>query len=322
MQRLFLLTGLIFISPGTIWGQSHIADTPWGHPSLEGLWSNETLTPFERPHDQADREYITQEEASAAAARKAAAVAMDAEPRTKKAVPPKKGGNVGGYNLGWLDNGTTVVSTMRSSQIVAPANGRVPVRQRILEQRDDDYRKSFEDPEVMSVWDRCITRGVPGSMLPAGYNNYYRIVQRPEAVLIYYEMIHEARYIPLSDEPRLEHVEFWNGQPRGYWEGSALIVKTRGFNNKGWIATSFSQGRIKGVPHTNRLEVTERFERIGDDTVLWQATVSDPEIYHSEWTVEIPLERRSGQKIYEYACHEGNQAVGNILRGARVQSSR
>ena len=247
---------------------------------------------------------------------------MDAEPRTKKAVPPKKGGNVGGYNLGWLDNGTTVVSTMRSSQIVAPANGRVPVRQPILDQRDDDYLKSFEDPEAMSVWDRCITRGVPGSMLPAGYNNYYRILQRPEAVLIYYEMIHEARYIPLSDEPRLEHVEFWNGQPRGYWEGSALIVKTRGFNNKGWIATSFSQGRIKGVPHTNRLEVTERFERIGDDTVLWQATVSDPEIYHSEWTVEIPLERRSGQKIYEYACHEGNQAVGNILRGARVQSSR
>ena len=322
MQRLFLLTGLIIILPGTVLGQSGMADTPWGHPSLEGLWSNETLTPFERPYDQADREYITQEEASAAAARKAAAIAMDAEPRTKKAVPPKKGGNVGGYNLGWLDNGITVVSTMRSSQIVAPANGRVPVRQRILEQRDDDYLKSFEDPEAMSVWDRCITRGVPGSMLPAGYNNYYRIVQRPEAVLIYYEMIHEARYIPLSDEPRLEHVEFWNGQPRGYWEGSALIVETRGFNNKGWIATSFSQGRIKGVPHTNRLEVTERFERIGHDTVLWRATVSDPEIYHSKWTVEIPLERRAGQKIYEYACHEGNQAVGNILRGARVQSSR
>ena len=151
MQRLFLLTGLIFISPGTILGQSHIAKTPWGHPSLEGLWSNETLTPFERPHDQADREYITQEEASAAASRKAAAIALDAEPRKSKAVPPKKGGNVGGYNLGWLDNGTTVVSTMRSSQIVAPKNGRVPVRQRILEQRDDDYLKSFEDPEVMSV---------------------------------------------------------------------------------------------------------------------------------------------------------------------------
>ena len=109
----------------------------------------------------------------------------------------------------------------------------MPVRQVVLEERDDDYRKSYEDPEVMSVWDRCITRGVPGSMFPAGYNNYYRIVQRPEAVLIYYEMIHEARYIPLSDEPRLEHVELWNGQPRGYWEGSALIVETRGFNKKG-----------------------------------------------------------------------------------------
>ena len=165
MHRLFFLTGLIFISLGTVWGQSDIADTPWGHPSLEGLWSNETLTPFERPHDQADREYITQEEASAAAARKAAAIALDAAPRKSKAVPPKQGGNVGGYNLGWLDNGTTVVSTMRSSQIVEPSNGQVPVRQGVLEQRDDDYLKSFEDPEVMSVWDRCITRGIPGKIL-------------------------------------------------------------------------------------------------------------------------------------------------------------
>jgi len=307
------------VLPQVLLAQSVNSITPWGDPSLEGLWSNETLTPFERAAALPEKEYVTEEEADAMAARKAEALALDAAPRTTEFAPPKKGGDVGGYNLAWLDNGSRVVSTMRSSQIISPRSGRVPVRESAFRKRDDSYKKSFDDPEAMSVWDRCITRGIPGSMLPAGYNNYYRIVQRPEAVLIYYEMIHEARYIPLTKMPRLDHVEFWNGQPRGYWDGQTLVVETVGFNDKGWIATSFSQGRIKGVAHTEQLAVIERFTRLDSDTILWSATVSDPEVYHSKWTVEIPLEARAGQKIFEYACHEGNQAVGNILRGARVQ---
>ncbi len=309
----------LLVLPQVLLAQSVNAITPWGDPSLEGLWSNETLTPFERAAALPEKEYVTEEEADAMAARKAEALALDAAPRTTEFAPPKKGGDVGGYNLAWLDNGSRVVSTMRSSQIISPRSGRVPVRESAFRKRDDSYKKSFDDPEAMSVWDRCITRGIPGSMLPAGYNNYYRIVQRPEAVLIYYEMIHEARYIPLTKMPRLDHVEFWNGQPRGYWDGQTLVVETLGFNDKGWIATSFSQGRIKGVAHTEQLNVIERFKRLDSDTILWSATVSDPEVYHSKWTVEIPLEARAGQKIFEYACHEGNQAVGNILRGARVQ---
>ena len=317
MFRFFLIFLLGW--PQVLFAQSGNVITPWGDPSLEGLWSNETLTPFERNASSSEKEYVTEEEADAMAARKAKALALDAAPRTTEFAPPKKGGDVGGYNLAWLDNGSRVVSTMRSSQIISPRNGRVPVKESALRKRDDIYKKSFDDPEAMSVWDRCITRGIPGSMLPAGYNNYYRIVQRPEAVLIYYEMIHEARYIPLTKTPRLDHVDFWNGQPRGYWEDETLVVETRGFNDKGWIATSFSQGRIKGVAHTGQLSVIERFKRHDSDTILWSATVSDPEVYHSKWTVEIPLEARADQKIFEYACHEGNQAVGNILRGARVQ---
>ena len=309
----------LLVLPQVLLAQSVNSITPWGDPSLEGLWSNETLTPFERAAALPEKEYVTEEEADAMAARKAEALALDAAPRTTEFAPPKKGGDVGGYNLAWLDNGSHVVSTMRSSQIISPRSGRVPVRESAFRKRDDSYKKSFDDPEAMSVWDRCITRGIPGSMLPAGYNNYYRIVQRPEAVLIYYEMIHEARYIPLTKMPRLDHVEFWNGQPRGYWDDQTLVVETLGFNDKGWIATSFSQGRIKGVAHTEQLTVIERFKRLDSDTILWSATVSDPEVYHSKWTVEIPLEERAGQKIFEYACHEGNQAVGNILRGARVQ---
>ena len=317
MFRFFLIFLLCW--PQLSYAQSSSMKTAWGDPSLEGLWSNETLTPFERSKELAEKEYVSEEEAEAMAARKAKALALDAAPRTTEFAPPKKGGNVGAYNLAWLDNGTRVVSTMRSSQIISPKSGRVPVRESVLRERDNTHKKSFDDPEAMSVWDRCITRGMPGSMLPAGYNNYYRIVQRPEAVLIYYEMIHEARYIPLTRRPRLEHVAFWNGQPRGHWDDQALVVETAGFNDKGWIATSFSQGRIKGVPQTEGLTVIERFERIDSDTILWSATVSDPEVYHSKWTVEIPLEARADQKIFEYACHEGNQAVGNILRGSRAQ---
>jgi hypothetical protein len=292
--------------------------TTWGAPDLTGVWSNETLTPFERPVDQADKAYVTEDEARSAASRKATALENDAAPSVPDGEAPPKGGNVGGYNMGWLDNGTSVVSTRRSSQVIDPPNGRVPVRESVLDARDAAARAAFNDPEPMSVWDRCITRGIPGGMLPAGYNNYYRIVQQPDAVFIFYEMIHEARIIPLDDRPRLD-VESWNGQPRGSWDGDTLVVETRGFNDRGWIANSFSQGRVKGVPHTQELRVVERFRRIDHDTILWQATVSDPKIYLSPWTVELPLEARTGTKIFEYACHEGNQAVGNILRGARVQ---
>ncbi|NKB97342.1 MAG: hypothetical protein GKR90_02420 [Pseudomonadales bacterium] len=293
--------------------------TQWGAPDLQGVWSNETLTPFERPVTQADKEFFTQEEATALANRKAEALQKDAASVTPNGEAPPKGGNVGGYNLGWLDNGSSVASTGRTSQVIVPRTGRVPVRSTAVSIRDAIADRSFDDPENMSVWDRCITRGIPGSMFPAGYNNYYRIIQQPDTVMIYYEMIHEARFIPLDNQPRLA-IESWNGQPRGRWEDDTLVVETMGFNDQGWIANSFSQGRIKGIPSTRELKVIERFRQVDEDTIIWQATISDPSIYESEWTVEIPMESRAGAKIYEYACHEGNQAVGNILRGARVQA--
>lgn len=293
--------------------------TTWGAPDLQGVWSNESLTPFERSAQFADKEFFTAEEARNLAERKAAALAQDAAPVTPDGEAPPAGANVGGYNLGWLDNGAQVASTGRTSQVIVPETGRVPVRAQAIAQRDAAAARSYDDPEFMSIWDRCITRGIPGSMFPAGYNNYYRIIQQPEAILIYYEMIHEARVIPLDDSPRLA-VDLWNGQPRGRWDGDTLVVETTGFNDRGWIANSFSQGRIKGIPSTRELKVVETFKRIDADTIIWQATISDPTIYESDWTVEIPMESRAGSKIFEYACHEGNQAVSNILRGARVQA--
>ena len=289
--------------------------TAWGDPDLSGIWSNESLTPFERP--EGAPEFISEDAAEAARQRIAQARARDAQPRPDVA-PPPSGGNVGGYNLVWIDAGSDVISTGRSS-LVTSHGGRVPVRPAALAARDAAQQRAFDDMEHMSPWDRCITRGMPGGMFQAGYNNYYRIEQRPTELLIYYEMIHEARVIPLDGRPRLGgDLQFWNGEPRGHWEGDALVVETRAFK-PGWIATSFSQGRIKGIAHTADLTLVERFTRVSPDTILWQATVTDPAIYADSWTVEVPMISRAGSKIFEYACHEGNQAVANILRGARVQ---
>lgn len=296
--------------------------TAWGAPDLQGVWSNETLTPFERPEGQADKHFVTEEEAAAAAAGIQAAMARDAAAGPPTDTPPPVGGNVGAYNLGWMDFGSSLVGTMRSSLVIDPPDGRVPVRASAEARRDESQRLSTDDMEHMSPWDRCITRGMPGGMFPAGYNNYYRILQTPDTLVIHYEMIHEARIIPTDGRPRLgEDLRFWNGEPRGHWQGDTLVVETRGYKGGGWIATSGSQRRIKGIPHTAQMRSVERFTRVSEDMILWQTTIEDPEIYTEPWTVEIPLVARRGTKMFEYACHEGNQAVGNILRGARVQEA-
>jgi hypothetical protein len=321
-QMIAILVAVVFGVTATAEdGDSDIRRTAWGAPDLSGIWSNETLTPFERPVGQADKQYVTAAEAAAAKAGIQAAMARDAATITPKTQPRPAGGNVGAYNLGWMDFGSSLVATGRSSLVIDPPDGRVPVRVEAEAKRDEAVRLSTDNFEHMSPWDRCITRGMPGGMFPAGYNNYYRILQLPDVLVIYYEMIHEARIIPLDGRPRLSvDAGFWNGEPRGRWQGDTLIVETQGYR-EGWIATSGSQRRIKGIPHTSNMRVVERFRRVDEDTVLWQTTIDDPEIYTAPWTVEIPLVSRRGAKIYEYACHEGNQAVGNILRGARVQEA-
>jgi hypothetical protein len=172
----------------------------------------------------------------------------------------------------------------------------------------------------MSVWDRCITRGIPGSMFPAGYNNAYEIFQMPGYVIILYEMIHDARVIPLDKRPHAPApIRNWMGDSRARWEGNTLVVDVTNYNSKGWIASSAAGGRIKGIPHTERLHVVERFTRTGPDTLQYEATIDDPDVYTQTWKVAFPLTRDPEYRIFEYACHEGNQAVANILKGARYQ---
>jgi hypothetical protein len=157
-------------------------------------------------------------------------------------------------------------------------------------------------------------------MFPAGYNNAYQITQTPGYVFILYEMIHEPRIIPLDGRPHVpSNVRQWNGDSRGHWEGNTLVVDTTNYNNQGSIATNAASGRIKGIPQSEALHVVERFTRTDADTIMYEATIEDPDVYTKPWKIAIPLTRDDGYKIYEYACHEGNHAVENILRGGRAE---
>jgi hypothetical protein len=158
---------------------------------------------------------------------------------------------------------------------------------------------------------------MPGAMFPAGYNNAYQILQTPDHVAIVHEMIHEVRIIPLDRSPRLPTgIVQWMGDSRGRWEGTTLVVETTNFGNKGWIATSGAAGRIKGIPQSETLRVLERFTPAGADTIQYEVLIEDPTMYFRPWKVAMPLGRDESYRMFEYACHEGNHAMVNMLNGA------
>ena len=285
--------------------------TPWGDPDLQGLWTNETITPFERSAEQAGKPVHSAEEAArieeSVAARRAAADGTSAP------------GSVGSYNQIWMDSGTKFLPSRQASLVVDPPDGRVPVRPSAEAQRDFNRAHEGNSYEYMSVWDRCISRGVPGSIFPAGYNNAYRILQTPEHVAILYEMIHDARIIPLHGRPHVDdRVRLWMGDSRARWEGETLVVEVTNYNGKGWIASNGAARRIKGIPHTEGLRVVERFTRVSEGTIQYEVTISDPEIYTRPWKIAMPLTGDPDYDMYEYACHEGNMAVELALSGARA----
>lgn len=292
------------------WTSAH---TPDGQPDLQGVWTNPTITPFERPVQFGNKATLTEEEA-AALEKQAASNAVDRTPRP---------GDVGAYNQAWMDSGTKVVGTRATSLVVEPADGRVPLTPLALQKHDYQLSHLSDTWENMSVWDRCITRGVPGGMFPAGYNNAYQIIQTPGYVMILYEMIHEAHIIPISTPANpLKHmpgsVKQLNGDPIGHWEGNTLVVDITGFNGRSQIATSAATGRIRGMPETENLHVVERFTRVDADTINYEVRIDDPPMYSKPWKVQVPMVRNPGYQVFEYACQEGNQAVGLILKGARA----
>ena len=292
------------------WTQTY---TPDGQPDLQGIWTNATITPFERPARYANKPFLTEDEA-AAAEKLAASNAVDRDPGP---------GNVGGYNQVFFDSGTKVVPTRRTSLVIEPEDGRVPLTPFAEQKHAYNLAHGADSWEYLSVWDRCITRGIPGGMFPAGYNNAYQIVQTPGYVMVVYEMIHEAHIIPLST-PANPHQHLpsgfraLNGDPVGHWEGNTLVGDITNFNGESQIATSMATGRIRGMPESTQLHVVERFTRLDADTIDYNVTIEDPVMYKQPWKASVPMYRDDKYRIYEYACQEGNEAVELALKGGRA----
>ena len=206
--------------------------------------------------------------------------------------------------------------------VVDPPDGRVPVMKWAEDDRDFHLEHIPDAPEHETPWVRCITRGYPAGMFPAGYNNAYQIIQVPGYVVIVFEMIHETRIIPIDGRPKLgTNIKQWNGEPRGRWEGNTLVVESTNYNNKGSIATSAATGRIRGIPQSEALKVTERFTRVDANTINYTVTIDDPKVYTKPWTVALPLNRDDTYQMFEYSCQEGNYAMANALSFGRKRDA-
>lgn len=294
---------LVALLPLSVLAQSK---TPDGHPDFQGVWVNGTLTPFERPANQ-PKAFLTEEEA--------AALEKQSEQRRQNPAP-RRAGDVGTDNEAFVDTGYKVTSTRQTSLVVEPENGRIPLRPD-AERRRDFNLKNVDAYETMSEWDRCISRG-PTALFPANYNNAIQIVQTPGFVTIVSEMIHEARVIPTDGRPHLPAaVRAMNGDARGHWEGNTLVVDTTNFSGDGWFSTHSGSGRLRGVQMTDALHTVERFTLKDPKTLIYEMTIDDPNSYTSPWKVQVPFSRDDSYTMYEYACAEGNQTIGLVLRGAR-----
>jgi hypothetical protein len=292
------------------WTPPRTAD---GHPDLQGIWTNSTMTPLERPRALGDRAFYTQQEATDAERRVLAEVSTD-----RRDGPAEVDVNRS-YNELWRERGHML---LRTSLIVDPPDGRLPPltpqAQKREQARAEDRRRRGPDPADSwtdrNLAERCITRGAP--KLPGGYNNNFQIYQTRDSFVMLQEMIHEARVIRLDSAPHLDsNIRLWMGDSRGHWEGDTLVVDTTNFNDK--IGTnSFNCCPAAG----SGLHVVERFRRADADHIEYKYTVEDPDTYTRAWTAEVPM-TKIDEPIFEYACHEGNYALHDILAGARVKEA-
>jgi hypothetical protein len=283
----------------------------YGQADLQGIWTNTTITPLERPPELAGKQFFTPEEA--AKYERETNKRNDADNRESN---PEADVNHA-YNQFWWDRGTKVVLGLRTSLIVDPPDGRVPAltpaaQRRMAAQFAYQREHSTDGPENRSLQERCLnwpTAGPP--MLPSFYNNEYQILQTRDSVAIVIEMIHDVRIIPLDNRPHLPAgVRQWMGDSRGHWEGKTLVVDTTNFTNK---------SRFLGAD--KNMHLTERFTRVNPDTLLYEFTVDDPTAFTKPWTAQIPMTKTKGP-VFEYACHEGNYAMVDILAGARAAEKR
>ncbi|MDP2285620.1 MAG: hypothetical protein Q8L06_15890, partial [Pseudohongiella sp.] len=293
---------------------------PNGQPDLQGVWSNKTLTPLTRDRALGDARQLTTEQVAAKEGAQAAFVEAEYAPSdpNREAGAGAQGGNDGntedGYNEFWKEEGDRIQminGEYRSSIIIEPANGQIPfIPDRSLRRRLPEGLSANDGPEGRPLAERCLLSfgnhsGPP--MLPVMYNNNYQIVQNDDYVMIMAEMNHDARIIKLNDEVDL-HMQKWMGDSVGRWEGDTLVVTTAGFH---------PQQLVFGA--SQNLTITERFTRTAESEILYAFTVDDPTVYTEAWTGELMFNARpADEKIFEYACHEGNYALPGVLAGARM----
>ena len=274
--------------------------TAWGDPDLQGLWNMNHGTPLERPEGVTAAVLSEEQRATRRAAR-------------SDAFFTPRDGDPGFYNEFWFEWGK---EDNRTAMIDQPADGRIPMQPGVRE-RENALRSArlakAESPDTwtdMSVYDRCITRwALPA--LPTNYNNNWNVLQTPDYVVIYMEMLHDARIIPLADRPHIDgDIGQWLGDSRGRWEGDTLVIETANFNGK----HNFNGSR-------EGLHLVERIRRVDAETLDWQWTITDPSVYTQPWTGSLPLTTTAGP-LFEFACHEGNYGLYNILAGARAEDAR
>jgi hypothetical protein len=280
--------------------------TPWGHPDLQGTWTTDDArsVPLQRAPEFGDRRFLTEQEYSDRKRR-------DDETRGDVRV-------AAGTFVGEVGSRTH----RQTSLVIEPANGRVPARTPAADQRMAALAKGVNPLlpltwEDRSLFERCISRG-PLASLPTLYGNGLRIVQGPNVIAISHEMIHEARIIPVDPPDGLRAgnrvpggtVHSYMGYSTGKWDGDTLVVETSGFTNKTALA---------GTRHTDKLRVVERLTRTAEDTITYEATVTDPDTWTAPWKVSVPLTTQPGYEVYPYECHEGNNALRNMLSAARAE---
>ncbi|MDH7942583.1 hypothetical protein QGM61_02010 [Pseudohongiella sp. SYSU M77423] len=323
-MKLFMIPILASFTFGAV--AAELPRTPEGKPDLQGIWTNATQTPLERPERFGERQAMSEEEAIELQQRALAAEERGNAPSDPDRPPPSDGNTAAAYNLFWLDRGSQVLhidGEYRTSMIIDPPDGQIPFREGAPEQnmmerwRDEHGDEAFLGPEMATIGERCLlfydfrtsnsSAGPP--MMPIIYNNNYQIIQTEDYVVIMAEMMHDARIIRLNDEHQPPEIYKWMGDSTGYWDNDTLVISTRHLHPQ--------QSHYGSGPG---LEVTERLRMVSETEIVYSFTMNDPVAYTAPWTAEMVLYARpEGERIYEYACHEGNYALPGILAGTRRQ---
>ena len=302
--------------------------TPWGDPDLQGIWPSTQMVgvPLERPEQFGTRLMLTDAEFKERrqASAKEAALALEDFNVTN---PSPEHLALGDFGDGtsppphWLERGEV---SRQTSLIVQPANGRLPkmtaegeAHQKMV-RTTYVQRSGFARPDDLGPYDRCISRGVVGSMMPVVYNTGTRIVQAPGYVVLQHEMIHEARIVPLDGRAHLAaSIKSYMGNSRGHWDGNTLVVRTTGVNGRNGL-----DGNGQLLLTSDRAEFVERYTPTGPDTLQFEVTVTDPGTWTAPVRISFPLRRQADYQLLEYACHEGNYSIANTLSGSRAEEKK